>query len=350
MKKILFLQSEADWERYGFDDEIYQIDFLNGRYKIGKNKLVDYELVITTVYHDLLANHILAKCHLYGIKTAYFMDGIFDLSNSLNNGITKRLSLYPLFPVHTDIVCVCSEMGVELVESSGATPIRYLPSFANEKVTSVMNKEYMLITTANNPCFSNIEYRVLSKLIRETLELAIESQRKVKIRLYDKKILEEISDLIDKHCIKNDISSSLTKCLEDTSIVFTTHSTVAITCCKMLIPTCCFIYKREPQEPLYGWVHYQGLNLEETVSQMESDCSKQLDYQRKLVSKFDTIKLSEIVEQSYSNRINEFYSYNAKLLLDSSFNYNFIYFLQRLYKKVKSKKIVRYLRTKLMMR
>lgn len=345
------MQSKSEWDRYGFDGCVVKVNFLQGNYKISSEELCKYDLVITTVYHDLLANHVIQKARIEGVKTVFFMDGVFDLSNSLNNGITRSLNFFPLLPVHTDTVCVCSNLGYKIVENSGAYPVKYLPSFANAIESNEREAQiYFLITTANNPYFTPDEFDRLLLLIKETINFCIAEDKQIKLRIYDDKLLTGLSEAIEMYGLLNDIGTSFSKCIENVKGVFTTHSTIAVSCCKLSIPTCCYIYKREPQEPIYGWVHYHGLDLSETIFQMEKDNIKQIEFQKLLVADYKSVDLEKLLYKIEEEKQRQFYNNNTYLLLDSIFNFNVLYRIKCIYRLLKKSKVMKKIRARLMMR
>ncbi len=351
--KILFLQDRSYFTRYGFEDEglSYTVCFLEGDYKKSTRNLTKYDLIMSCIYHDVMANHIINKAASVGVKSIFLTDGVFDLANSINNGITSSLNLFPQLPIVTDYICVSSNMSEKLAKYFGKTPLKLLPKFiSHTEVTSTKGRS-VLITTANSSYFNDEEFQALNRLIVETYKFCIDSGIDVYFRIFDGRIVKELTQKLKLRADLFRNEGGFEESLEGVGAVFTTHSSICVTTATSRVPTCCFLYRSEPTEPIYGWVYFNGLSLEKIYNEMMKASAARLDFQVAAVQGYGSLDLSSLINDVEIERSeSKFYEANYAAALDSWLNLNLMYRIRMIYLRVKGFPLVAKLRKILLVR
>ncbi|WP_305373320.1 hypothetical protein [Photobacterium leiognathi] len=235
------------------------------------------------------------------------------------------------------------------LKNSGAKNIfHYRPDrmISKEKLEKINHEESILITTANQAYFNKKEYERLIELLVGIVSVLKEKNVRFKFRIFDKKILDNLRlILID---LENDINSNFEECLSNYTHVITTPSSISLTSMFHEKPVMSINIRTEPLNIQSGWVVSNIELFQDSLDDFLNNYQKGLIQQKYLLNDY----LSENdLNSSISNAINEstredviFCDKMLLKMLNSKFNFNFEYFIRKIYFHIKNYNLVKYLR------
>lgn len=354
MLKILFSENEEFYRKLGLIDiEGYQYIF-NGMkfYKKNYNYLRHYDLFICAFY-TLPHNTILTiKFNKLNIKTVLVCDGIVDISNCLNNPMVRKYNFIQFFPIIQDYF-ILPYNNENLLFNEYVGTIRYMPDriISQKEKLPIPSEKKILITTANTAYFNENEYSSLINLLKEILNYFNSEKIPYGIRLFDKKILDDIAGLIKN--IKNDTDKPFEDTLLDYSSIISTPSSIIITSMYHNRSVGQLIYRDTPQLIQSGWL-FPNLNIlknsffdfvnlnKERMAIQEKILNGYLNNNENLNGAISKIVLDKKLDERKNivNHINQ-QQFN---MINSVFNFNIEYFFRKIYNKVKNNKLIQWIR------
>jgi len=346
--KVLFLQAPEYLERYELSSGV-NVMYLNGNYKVSSSDLKQYDLVVSCVNHDAVANFVIQKSRRNGIPTLMLTDGVFDLANSLNNGISNKAGVRPCFDNSAQFITSCTNLSDKVSRLSGADSIKYIPKFVfnqkDSKVSKGIDTQYALITTANSPYFSSSEYDLLLRLMTKLVDVLIKKKIRIKFRVFDVKLLNALTSKMDDDSYLVVNEGTFISSLDDVAACFSTHSSIVIPVVMSDIPLGCFLYRSEPVEPIAGWYLINDLDFSDIVDDMLNPDPDRLAFQKASIKDFKNKSIVDIHAELVEIPVTDDLTYDKLLkLLHSPFNINLQYFFYKFYLKIKGNKIIRKIR------
>ncbi|OAT51424.1 hypothetical protein [Providencia heimbachae] len=354
MLKILFSESEEFYRDLGLIDIKNHQYIFDGMklYNKDYDSLRNYDLFICAFY-TLPHNTILTiKFNEINKKTVLVCDGIVDISNSLNNPMVKKYNLTQFFPIIQDYF-VFPYNKENFLFNEHVSIIHYMPHriISQKKKLPIPSEKKILITTANTAYFNENEYSNLIVLLKEILSYFNNEKILYSIRLFDKKILNDISNLIKN--IKNDIDKPFEDTLLDYSSVISTPSSIVITSMYHNRSVGQLIYRDTPQLIQSGWL-FPNLNvLKNSFFDFSNLNIERMTIQEKILNGYlksnDTLNsaISKIIKDKKTtdnkhiiNHINQ-QQFN---MVNSVFNFNIEYFIRKAYNKLKRNKFIQWIR------
>ena len=143
-----------------------------------------------------------------------------------------------------------------------------------------------------------------------------------------------------------DNNSGFEDVLQNVDMVFSTHSTISIPVVLNDIPLCCLLYRSEPVEPICGWYYYGDLNVSLIIDEMISPDPDRLHFQKALVQDLRCKNLVDVFNEKVSPDFKKIEFDDAILkILESPFNFNFQYFIYKLYLSLKANFFVKKIRS-----
>jgi len=197
--------------------------------------------------------------------------------------------------------------------------------------------ERILITTANNAYFSKKEFDRLVGLINDLSDYLFEKRIDFSFRIFDRAILDS---LLHGGSVSNDVDGSFEDCLSKYSHVISTPSSVVVTSMYHGKATAQLIYRSEPTAVATAW-NIPSIDIFDDTFQSFINCQEQLmEYQMDSVSdNFDNATPKDVVDKVFmdlsayrsSTNVSEFRDSEVDRILNSSFNFNFEFFLRRIF-------------------
>ena len=339
-KRILFVESEKKCKLLGLLDGFgeWECEFDGRRYfRRHPDFFLDFDLVVATNYSSSISNLVCCKCLSVSVPTLFFSDGLYDLSNSLRNPLLScnNRVLYGFLPFS-----YFATVSKVYVYGGSTNFINYIPGrmlTMKEPMNNNIKSKRILITTANNAYFSKNEFDRLVGLINDLSNYLLRKRIDFSFRIFDRAILDS---LLHGDSVSNDIDGSFEDCLSRYSHVISTPSSVVITSMYHGRATAQLIYRSEPTSVSTAWnipsidifdESFQGfINLQEDL----------MEYQMESISdNFDNVTSKDVVDKVFmdlsshraSMNVSEFRDSEVERILNSSFNFNFEFFLRRIF-------------------
>ncbi len=261
MKKILFIQSEFDFNQF-FDEKIFpnrdDIEFEGIKYL---NETAEYFSKYTKVYScdyfDEYAYSIIKKAKSTGVDTFLLMDGIYDWANLYVNPKWEEKKNFFDVSFYKLIYCVDSH-SASYLSSTGASTDVYAPSRIfnittkdKTKKNKIINtsKKKILITSSNTPYFDKTEFIRIINIFKSVIEWGKLNSVDIYYRIYNEKILKEL----DINQEVNLTEGSIDTYLKEIDVLITTPSSISITAAALDKPFIHIIYRDTPIAVQAAW-------------------------------------------------------------------------------------------------
>ncbi|WP_273851792.1 hypothetical protein [Guptibacillus spartinae] len=339
--KVLFVEpyeyySSLGVEKYFQGHEL----FFNGVKKYNKEFDQEYDLVVSYLFHSEAANHLVLRAKKEGVNTMFLVDGVFDWANSFENPKHKKLNLKQFHPIPHDYILCIGECEKKYFEQQGVIAEKYLPKriLNNQKPISLPIEERVLITTANNPYFSNLEKDKLIDLLKEVITQLKKKETKFIFRIFDKVLLDELSISEDD----NFISESFEETLSKVNAVITTPSSIILTAMFHDRSVGTLIYRDVPLFLQSGWLIHQGCDVSTSLDNLISMDKDRMYFQEFHLKNyleetpFDLEKM--VTKHSRNYDLEEFVNNNMYNMLNSKFNINFEFKVRSAFSRLKKLK------------
>ncbi|KZZ12877.1 hypothetical protein [Thalassolituus sp. UBA3500] len=339
-KRILFVESENKCRSLGLLDGFgeWECQF-DGRKYFRKHSdfFREFDLVVATNYSSSISNLVCCKCQSADVPTLFFSDGLYDLANSLRNPLLSGNNrvLYGFLPF-----TYFATVSRVYVYAGSTSFINYMPGrmlTMKEPMNIHAKFERILITTANNAYFSKKEFDRLVGLINDLSDYLFEKRIDFSFRIFDRAILDS---LLHGGSVSNDVDGSFEDCLSKYSHVISTPSSVVVTSMYHGKATAQLIYRSEPTAVATAW-NIPSIDIFDDTFQSFINCQEQLmEYQMDSVSdNFDNATPKDVVDKVFmdlsayrsSTNVSEFRDSEVDRILNSSFNFNFEFFLRRIF-------------------
>lgn len=339
MIKILYLDTYEHCNLLGVvpDFRDFQCEFDGIKhYKKCGGFFKAYDIVISTIYLSSLSNYLICKIKQSGVCTVFLSDGIYDLANSCRNPRHLRLKrkLYEYLP-HDYFFSV----GLSPIYYGTSNLKSYLPAriISMNKKIPIPNSKQILITTANTAYFNVEERDRLLNLMLGVMAVLRDRDIQFSVRIFDDFLLNKLND---NYRIVNDIDRDFEECLKDYSHVITTPSSISVTAMYHQRPTAQFIYRYESPSVSSAWNIPSEVVFEEMLSSFINNDKIMMRFQEKSVSEYSDVNTLDDLLLGIDLNANEKYEYVFKNLeieriLNSPLNFNFEYFLRKVYEKIK---------------
>jgi len=347
--KILFSEGEWYYRDLGLNDvDRYAFSFDGMRYYNKSDRfLYQYDLFVCS-YYTMPHNVILTRrFHALGVKTILCSDGIFDFANSFKNPMHLKYGLTSFHPILQDVFLCVGKNEANYFNDKAIT-MDFMPKrLISRKVPCpIPEDKRVLLTTANTAYFNNQEYDVLLGLIIDIGTLLIEGSIDFSFRIFDKKLLASLNKEFGLD-ISNDIDEGFEDTLQRYSSVITTPSSIAVVSMFHRRSTALLIYRDWPMLLQTGWMvpsaKIFGIHLSDFLMRSES----RMEVQDKFLDGYLTkngmtervLEAAQVEFKSVKERESLIIKSYENMLL-SKFNFNFEFFIRKLYKRLRSFKIL----------
>lgn len=358
--RILFSEDESYYRKLGLVD-IKDVEFHFGGMKYynksGEWLSERYDYFACFMY-TLPHNAILTeKFRKLDIPSILIIDGIYDLSNSINNPMSNKYGLI-LYEYLQQDICISVENRIDHFFGEEKSYFYYLPDHmkCETKKTEVDNMDTkILLTTANSAYFNDDEYGNLLSILDTVISTFLDLGLDFETRIFDKRLL---TDLEEKFELNNIIDCSFDVALSNYTHIVTTPSSLAVSAMKGGRAVALLVYKDQPTFISSGWIFTSQRTLNTGIDSFINMDKARMQYQERCISCYESSNsLSDVLEDlvirdknSYTGRSNpshDFLTNSYYNMLESRFNFNFEYFLRKQYLKFKSVNIIRSLRKRL---
>ncbi|TVU75453.1 hypothetical protein FQP87_11245 [Vibrio tasmaniensis] len=342
--RILCAEDESYYKNI-LDDEFiekHDIDYNGALFYSNFEHIKKYDIVISIQYLWDICNLLIVNAKINGIKTVLLTDGIVEWNNCFHHHAVINHNNILFSEIIHDVVLTPSNNVTGLInnklKSFGYTPKKVRYNISEEK--TVDGDFDILITTANSAYFNEVEFINLSKLIVSIIESAILYDKKIALRIYDKKLLNELSPFK----LPNITECSFNEFIGLSDVVVSTPSSVVLTSMIAKKKTCQMIYRDSPLLLQSGWMIHHSTNITDTIASLLNPTQEQefrLRYQESVVQDHNNFNLDLPVEDLNSNglfvNLSEANEINILLkLLNSPFNFNIEFRIRKLVKWIKS--------------
>jgi len=337
MKKnrVLVLESESYYTKLiDFDEEKYVIEYDGLRYY--KKDLSIFDLVISFNCLSDLANYVIQKARLSGVKTLLIADGVIDWNNMFKNYLFQKKKKKLFHPIHHDYFFCVGEQETNYFNSYGKKTFKYFPKrmkiSKRSKVQKKVKKNF-LITTANTPFYNDSEKIILTRLLKNIVNTMNKLGLTYGFRIYNSHLIQELSIGLSENYIKEDFDTTAI----EFSCLITTPSSISISGMILKMPVGQILYRDSPLFVQSGWI-IANTNLKETFNSMLAEDEDRMKYQNWQVLGYtsNTNTLDDVLDIERTHNIKTDHV-NATMhrLLSSKFNFNMEFFVRRIYLKIK---------------
>ncbi|HHR6405699.1 TPA: hypothetical protein ACS8BP_002330 [Providencia alcalifaciens] len=357
MLNILFSENEQFYRSLGLQNKAgltYHFDGMR-LYKKNINILKKYDLFVCAFY-SLPHNTLLTKkFDELEIKTVIVCDGIYEISNALNNIMLKKYNLNLYFPILQDYLIFPSNTECILFDDH-VRMVNYMPKriISKENKIPLPREKKILITTANTAYFNDGEYKCLIKLLKDIIAYLLDNDIEFAIRIFDKIILNDLDVSFQK--IKNDIDKPFEDTLAAYSSVISTPSSIVITAMYHERSVGQLVYRDTPQLMLSGWLFPSVSVFMNSLSSFLKLDNERMIIQNRFLSGYlkDSTDLTTAItkvtelEKININKNRDCYDHiNQQHLnmLNSFFNFNLEFFVRKIYNKIKKNELLKKIRT-----
>jgi hypothetical protein len=241
--RVLFLQQRSYFDSIGVLYSQVEAEFCC-TFSINIEKyLMSFDLVASCIDHDNDARYLMNLANNLNIPTVFFMDGVYDISNSSNNPHLKNINITLFHPFYyTNIFVVGTKFGEYLSDKHDIKYYNYLPKRACLDIRkNVSPPKKVLITTAVTPYFSTQEKQVLIHWFKSIVSILNGRKISYCFRIFDMDLYKCISDSKSE----NLINIPLTEIVSNVSCVICTPSTVIHSLTTYKINNLCINYRNE---------------------------------------------------------------------------------------------------------
>lgn len=351
---ILFSEHEEYYRDLGLID-VNDMSYVFGGcqlYKKNLTYLATFDAFVCSFYtmpHNIILTN---KFKSLNIKTVLCSDGIFDFSNSFNNPMVKKYEVALFHPVIQDYF-LCVGQNEKEYFSDSVTTLRFVPErmLSTTDVIQEPKLKRTLITTANTAYFSEEEFERLFSLLLDITLLLNNNEIVFSFRIFDERLLTALYERLDFK-IANDIDNDFETTLALYSSVITTPSSIAITAMYHQRSVSLLIYRDCPMLMQAGWLTPSADVLESSLDSFVNAEASRITIQNRLLKAYLTKNgLNEHLQTILNYEINstakdlEIYINKSLLnMLESKFNFNFEWFVRRIYLSFKKTKLMKNVR------
>ena len=348
--KILFSESESYYRDLGLVDDEKFIFCFDGMLYYNKNCifLKSFNLFVC-LFYTLPHNTILTeKFKLLGIKTLLCSDGVFDFSNSFYNPMVTKYKVNLFFPVLQDYFLCVGKKEKDFFQVFSNT-ITYTPKrmMSEFEYIPLPSETKVLITTANSAYFSMDEFCRLKELLVGVSKCLITDNISFSFRIFDQKLLSEVKSELP--CtIENDIQESFESILLNYSSVVTTPSSISVTAMYHQRAVATLLYRDTPLFLNSGWSIPSVAVFKSCLLDFTGLDSERMAIQNRLLSQHlsdSTLNkcITDVLDHDFINTFSKTQCVNQNMLnmLDSKFNFNFEWFIRKIYLRIRSLPFIR---------
>lgn len=241
--RVLFLQQKSYFDSLGvLYSQVEAVFCCTFSIDIDKY-LMSFDLIASCIDHDEDSRYLMNLANNLNIPTVFFMDGVYDISNSSNNPHLKNINITLFHPFYyTNIFVVGTKFGEYLSDKHDIKYYNYLPKRACLDIKkNVSPSKIVLITTAVTPYFSNKEKKVLTQWFKSIVSILNHHNISYCFRIFDMELYKSISDSKSE----NIINIPLTDVVSNVSFVICTPSTVIHSLTTYKINNLCINYRNE---------------------------------------------------------------------------------------------------------
>jgi len=350
---VLFSEHESFYRDIGLTDcKDFTYTFGGCRfYKKNLNFFKHFDAFICAFYtmpHNTL---ITLNFHKLQKPTVICADGIFDFSNAMNNPMIRKYDMTMYHPIiQSHLFCVGNKE--KLYFSNQVDSYNYLPKRVLSKSTmsELPHIKKTLITTANTAYFNNKEFKALSILMLDIIKTIIDSDIPFAVRIFDSKLLVFLEKELLVH-LENDTALDFEQTLKVYTNIITTPSSIAITSMYHKRAVALLVYRDTPMLMQSGWLIPSGTIFKENLDSFLELSPQRMDIQTNILktylaeNKMEDL-LSKVIRQSKLTESINYHHINKNMLnmLNSNFNFNFEWFVRKLYSKIKKNKLIKKLK------
>ena len=352
---ILFSEHEGFYRDLGLIDKPGLVYTFGGcRFYNKKIEFLDQYDSFVCAFYTMPHNVLLTlKFKKLNKATILCTDGVFDFSNAITNPMVSKYGVTMYHPIiQSHFLCVGNTE--QSYFSNQVSSFNYLPTRVLSKSDMLILPDIkkVLITTANTSYFSDIEFKALSNLMLDTIKVLIKENVQFAVRIFDQKLLVFLESNLQTE-FENDIEFDFEKTLEAYSGVITTPSSIAITAMYHKRAVGLFVYRDKPMLLQSGWLIPSSTvfkqNLESFLTLEPQRLNIQTDILKTYLAKEGITELLEQLSTSHSasktqSFEQDYINQNMFNMLNSTFNFNFEWWIRRLYLKVKNSGIVKKIR------
>lgn len=350
MNKVLFLEDEKYLLNLGVFENCACCDGTED-YKILDSTIKKYDLVISQLYTSPLSNFLIIKAKNNNVKTMLLCDGVLEWANCFTNPMNSKYNLNFYHPILHDMVLSVGNVESKYFKFLGFNSKQYVPKRMKPTMDKIgkVNKNRLLITTANTAYYNNSEKLHLVTLIKDVQSSCHVIQLDYIFRLFD----DELINLLGVSDEKNHINGSFEECLTLVDFVVSTPSSISISAMFHGKPLGHLIYRDAPMFVQAGWNISSSIDIDLTLKHMISFNKERLDFQDFQVSNYitDDMGLEEDIfkelSKQKSEKIEKFINQNLYNMLNSKFNFNIEYSIRKLYLSFKSHRLFKVVKKKL---
>ncbi|WP_017093672.1 hypothetical protein [Vibrio splendidus] len=352
--KILFSENELHYRNLGLKDRVGISYIFDGArlYHREHDYFRGFDLFVCAFYtmpHNIILTN---KFHEINRLSVLCIDGIFEFSNSINNRMIEKYGLVQFHPIIQDVFLCIGENECDYFRSKSEV-MKYMPSriIKNKKIVDLPNNTNVLITTANTAYFNNSEYEQLVELLKGIVGVLLRNEVNFAFRLYDDKLIGEMK-LCSGNQYYNDVVDDYESTIPRYSSIISTPSSITITSMYHQRSVANLIYRDTPLFLHTGWNIPSSQVFENALDSFIKLDEKRMSIQNGILSNYltdDSLDdcLASILNLKKNNEYNEYKKYiniSYYNMLTSSFNFNFEFFVRKIYQRVKGSKLVSYLR------
>lgn len=348
--KILFSESEEYYRQLGLKNEPNLSYFFDGM-KFYNKRIDHFDIFICAFYtmpHNVLLTN---KFQALNKKTILCSDGIFEFANAFENPMVTKYGLSLFHPIIQDYFLCVGSNECEYFLSEKTETMKYIPDRMISSFDVIENPKTpkILITTANTAYFNDKEFENLVDLISSSISLLSSKNIDYSVRIFDQCLLKSLTEKTGLN-FYNDIENDFETTIKDYTSIITTPSSIAITAMYHQRAVALFVYRDQPMFLQAGWLIPSADILDGILSDFLRLEDQRIQIQNRILKLYltedgitDSLKKIIDLEQKPNNE-NYYVNRNLVNMLNSSFNFNFEWFVRKLYIKIKMLSVVKAVR------
>ncbi|MBQ4834230.1 hypothetical protein J8L70_13335 [Pseudoalteromonas sp. MMG010] len=351
--RLLFSENEQYYRDLGLVDKPGLVYTFGGCRFYNKNSLFfdkfdSFVCAFYTMPHNVL---LTLKFKELNKATILCTDGVFDFSNAIANPMVSKYGVIMYHPIiQSNFLCVGTTE--KSYFSNQVSSFNYLPTRVLSKSDMLIlpNIKKVLITTANTSYFNDIEFNALCSLMLDTLKVLIKENVLFAVRIFDQKLLAFLESNLQIE-FENDIEFDFEKTLEAYSSVITTPSSIAITAMFHKRAVGLLVYRDKPMLLQSGWLIPSGTVFEQNLESFLTLEPQRLNIQTNILKTYLAQEgITELLEELSTSReviktnTQDYINQSMLNMLNSSFNFNFEWWVRKLYLRFKSNGIIKKIR------
>ena len=301
MKKVLFIQSEFDFNQF-YDKDIFpntdDVEFEGIKYLNKENKFFSkYSKIYSCDYGDELAFSIIKKAKSINVDTYLLMDGIYDWANiHLNPKLSEKTISFDINSYN--IVYCVDNHSASYLTSIGANTSLYKPSrifnlnlkteIKTNKILSSTKKK-ILLTTSNTPYFNENEFDRIINIFKSIIEWSKVNSVDIYFRIYNSKILSELNIKDELNLTEGSIETYIKKI----DLLITTPSSISATAIMLDKPAIHIIYRDTPITFQSAWQIFNTEMIDEVLKSALSRDKKRMTHQKSIIPQISIKNISQ---------------------------------------------------------